>query len=130
MKPRSGSRGGGGGLGGQDTPPPSFGGPQNFMKRGKTSHMCPGIHQVLILNSYPDPPPYPFQNPVSAPGNQTLNSFRFVKSNSFRGIPWAASLQLYFFYGVTFMQAIMEIFICKTFLHIYCPPTYAVLYKM
>ena len=53
---------GGGGPGGQD-----FGGPPNFIKRGKTLCACARKRRVLVLNSYPDPPP-PFRNPVSAPG--------------------------------------------------------------
>ena len=55
----------GGGPGGQDPPPP-FGGPLNFIKRGKTSGACARKRRDLVLNSYPDPPP-PFRNPVSAP---------------------------------------------------------------
>ena len=57
---RGGSRGG---VLGVRTPPP-FGGPPNFIKREKTSRACAGIHCILVLNSYPDPP---FRNPVSAP---------------------------------------------------------------
>ena len=58
---RGGSRGGGGGSWGSGPPPPPhFGGPPNFIKRGKTSRALPG--------QLPGPPPPPpFRNPVSAP---------------------------------------------------------------
>ena len=46
----------GGCPGGQDASPP-FGGPPNFIKRGKTSHVCTRKRRILVLNSYPDPPP-------------------------------------------------------------------------
>ena len=53
----------GGGPGGQDPPP--FGGPPNFIKREKTLRVGARKCRILVLNSYPDPPP--FRNPVSAP---------------------------------------------------------------
>ena len=46
--------GGGGGLGGQDI---ESGGPPNFIKREKTLCMCVQMGRVLVVNSYPDPPP-------------------------------------------------------------------------
>ena len=57
----------GGGVLGVRTPPP-FGGPPNFIKREKMSRVCAQKRHILVLNSYPDPPP-PFRNPVSAPGD-------------------------------------------------------------
>ena len=46
----------GGGPGGQDPTPP-FGGPLNFIKRGKkTSRASAQKCHNLVLNSYPDPP--------------------------------------------------------------------------
>ena len=59
---------GGGGVLGVGTPPP-FGGPQNFIKRKKTSRACARKRCFLVLNSYPDPPPPPFRNPVFAPAS-------------------------------------------------------------
>ena len=53
---RGGSRGGGV-LGVRTTPPPPFGGPPNFIKRGKMARACARKLHVLVLNSYPDPPP-------------------------------------------------------------------------
>ena len=47
--------GGGGGVLGVRTPSPSFGGPPNFIERGKTLHACMRIHHILVPNSYPDP---------------------------------------------------------------------------
>ena len=44
--------------------------PLNFIKRGKTSRACTRKCRVLVLNSYPDPPP--FQNPVSPVGNLSI----------------------------------------------------------
>ena len=44
----------------------SFSGTPKLHKEGKTSRMCAQISRVLVLNSYPTPPP-PFRNPVSAP---------------------------------------------------------------
>ena len=70
---RGGSRGGGGGSWGSGLPP--FGGPPNFIKRGKMAHVCTRKLRVLVINSYPDPPP-PFRNPVSAP--DILNGYKFI----------------------------------------------------
>ena len=68
----------GGGGGGQDYPPPPthspFGGHPNFIKRGKTLRACKQKHHVLVINSYPVPPPPPFRNPVSAPASSYLIS--------------------------------------------------------
>ena len=35
---------------------PSFGGPPNLIKRGKTLHTCARMGCILVLNSYADPP--------------------------------------------------------------------------
>ena len=50
---------GGGGLGVRTPPPPPFGGHPNFIKREKTlrAYICTRKRRVLVLNSYPDPPP-------------------------------------------------------------------------
>ena len=61
-----GGGGGGGGSWGSGLPTPS-GGPPNFIKREKTSRAWARKRRVLVLNSYPDPTPPPFRNPVSAP---------------------------------------------------------------
>ena len=52
---RGGSRGGG--VLTPRTPPPPFWGTPKFHKEVKTSRACARIHHVLVLNSYPDPPP-------------------------------------------------------------------------
>ena len=46
-----------------------FGGPPNFIKKEKMAHACARKLRILVLNSYPDPPP--FRNPVSAPAGIT-----------------------------------------------------------
>ena len=56
---------GGGGVSLGSGPPPPFGGPPNFIKREKILCVCVRKRRILVLNSYPDPPP--FRNPVSAP---------------------------------------------------------------
>ena len=58
-------------VGGSRTPPP-FGGPPNFIKREKMLRACARISRVLVLNSYPDSPPPPFRNPVSAPESPSI----------------------------------------------------------
>ena len=79
-KSRGGSRGGGGAPGGHPAPPPPpppFGGPQNFIKRGK-KRLARKRH-ILVLNSYPNsPPPPPFPNPVSAPAGRYIQMFLLV----------------------------------------------------
>ena len=45
----------GAGPGGPECPP--FGGPPNFIEREKTLCVYVRICRVLVLNSYPDPPP-------------------------------------------------------------------------
>ena len=58
---------GGGGVLGVRTPPPLFGRPLNLIKREKNfAHMHAKRH-ILKLDSYQDPPPHPFRNPVSTP---------------------------------------------------------------
>ena len=52
---RGGSRGGGV-LGVRTPPPPPFGGPPNFIKKGKMARACARKLRILVLNSYPDPP--------------------------------------------------------------------------
>ena len=56
----------GGGSSGSGTPPP-FGGPLNIIKREKTLRMCARKSRVLVLNSYPDPPPPPLSEILSSP---------------------------------------------------------------
>ena len=59
---RSGADPGGGSWG---SGPPPFGGPPNCIKKEKMARACARKLRILVLNSYPDPPP--FRNPVSAP---------------------------------------------------------------
>ena len=46
-------------------------GTPKLYKEGKNRpRVCARKRRVLVLNSYPDPTPHPFQNPVSAPENE------------------------------------------------------------
>ena len=54
---RGGSMGGGGVLGVRI--PPFWSTPKLHKKGKKTLHACVRLHRVLVLNSYPDPPPPP-----------------------------------------------------------------------
>ena len=73
---------GGGVLGVRNHPTPPFGGPPNFIKREKTSHVCAKTPHF----STEQLPPTHFRNPVSAPlsleGSKDQQSFKIPESTA------------------------------------------------
>ena len=65
-----------GGLGVRTPLPPPFGGPPNFIKRGKTSRVCRRKRHILVLNSYP-----PFPKSCIRPCPSSLFMFENVIKN-------------------------------------------------